>query len=160
MTLAFRQQLNDKPTFFVEKITEGIRNMTGNFLDRKYLIPGMENENPLRGEVVSKIHTIRQDASNRWKAGNKIHFVINNRTPKRFQFAPVIYCTGIQKIVIIYARGSRSRRWVVVDDSLQTEQELITLARNDGFESVDDFFAYFSEDFEGKIIHWTGFRYE
>lgn len=159
MTLAFSQKLDGKPTFFVEKITEGIRNITGNFLDRKYLIPGMENENPLRGEVVPKIHTIRPDAPNRWKAGNKIHFVINNRTPKRFQFAPVIYCTGTEKIVIKHS-GESWRRMVSIDGWLQTKQELIALARNDGFESVDDFFAYFSEDFEGKIIHWTGFRYE
>jgi hypothetical protein len=33
------------------------------------------------------------------------------------------------------------------------------LARNDGFATVKDFFEWFSEDYTGKIIHWTELRY-
>ena len=33
------------------------------------------------------------------------------------------------------------------------------LARNDGFDSIQAFFEWFKEDFEGKIIHWTDLRY-
>jgi hypothetical protein len=47
-----------------------------------------------------KIHTIRTDYPHKWKSGNKIHFVINNRTKNRFQFAPVIPCTRTQDIQI------------------------------------------------------------
>ena len=30
---------------------------------------------------------------------------------------------------------------------------------NDGFDSIENFLRWFNKDFEGKIIHWTGFRY-
>lgn len=33
------------------------------------------------------------------------------------------------------------------------------LAMNDGFESVDQFFAWFNKDWKGKIIHWTDLKY-
>ena len=33
------------------------------------------------------------------------------------------------------------------------------LAKNDGFDSVDDFFKWFDKDFNGKIIHWTNKKY-
>jgi hypothetical protein len=39
------------------------------------------------------------------------------------------------------------------------DEEMIRLARNDGFDSVEDFFSFFPEDFKGKIIHWTDLRY-
>ena len=29
----------------------------------------------------------------------------------------------------------------------------------DGFESLNQFFRWFSDDFYGQIIHWTDFRY-
>ena len=32
-------------------------------------------------------------------------------------------------------------------------------AKNDGFDSVEDFFKWFHSDFQGKIVHWTDFRY-
>lgn len=28
-----------------------------------------------------------------------------------------------------------------------------------GFDTIEEFFAYFNEDFVGKIIHWTDLRY-
>jgi len=55
-----------------------------------------------------------------------------------------------------------------IDDLLKTSTNIAhayaydylkTLARNDGFESVDDFFKWFNADFQGKIIHWTDFKY-
>lgn len=33
------------------------------------------------------------------------------------------------------------------------------LAKNDGFSGVKEFFEWFSEDFKGKIIHWTDLKY-
>lgn len=36
---------------------------------------------------------------------------------------------------------------------------MLKLAINDGFESIDDFFNYFNEDTTGKIIHWTDLEY-
>lgn len=34
-----------------------------------------------------------------------------------------------------------------------------TLALNDGFESVKQFFQWFNEPFVGKLIHWTDSKY-
>jgi len=99
-----------------------------------------------------KVHTIRKDKKNRWKAGCNIHFVINNRTPNRFQFAPVLPVVATQHIVI-------QEKKVWVDARFLGESEIETLAKNDGFNSINDFFQWFNGDFEGKIIHWTNILY-
>ena len=44
---------------------------------------------------------------------------------------------------------------VKVGDSYLNYFEILQLAQNDGFDTIDDFFAYFSENFKGVIIHWT-----
>jgi hypothetical protein len=36
---------------------------------------------------------------------------------------------------------------------------LEVIARHDGFDSVNDFLDWFSEDFTGKLIHWTDLKY-
>lgn len=99
-----------------------------------------------------KVHTIRKDTKNRWKAGRDIHFVINNRTPNRLQFAPALPVIATQHIAI-----QDQKVWV--DARLLGESEIETLAKNDGFDSVSDFFQWFEGDFEGKIIHWTNILY-
>jgi hypothetical protein len=105
--------------------------------------------------ITPKLHTIR--AGNRWKAGMKIHPVINNRTKNRFQFAPTMQCTFVQNIDIHWVNGIV---WVYIDGNLNTDfSELTKLSTNDGFDSAEDFFAYFNTDFKGQIIHWTDLRY-
>lgn len=122
--------------------------------------------------VRPKIHSIRHDPSNRWKAGNKIHFVVNNRTKKRFQFAPIIECVNVQRVEITYIRSMLGRIPMVILDGMELvydpsyqfadkdECDLIeALAINDGFDSAESFFRYFNEDFKGNLIHWTDFKY-
>ncbi len=106
-----------------------------------------------------KYHSIREDRSNRWKAGIKIHFVINNRTNKRFQFLPVSPCKSVQTIEITHSGEKWRTPWVKIDGRLLVQPEIDILAKNDGFDSTADFFAWFSEDFKGKIIHWTNLKY-
>lgn len=176
MTLAFSTELNGKPTFFVEKIWEAIlqNGIEVNALEfaelgRKAMPKGYKV-----GTHNTKLHTIRRDSKNRWKAGNDIHFVINNRTPNRFQFAPVVKCVSTQKVEIKYEISSvgTKKAKVLIDGvveggvSFYPNGKLRTvwglsddLAYNDGFDCVEDFFAYFSEDFKGKIIHWTPLKY-
>lgn len=185
MTLAFSTELKGKPTFFVEKIWESIlRNgievnaLEFSELGRKAMPKGYKV-----GTHNTKLHTIRRDTKNRWKAGNDIHFVINNRTPNRFQFAPVVKCVSTQEIEILWFDKNESDipcstylikeeqvgeeviEWEIPiaiwidNEKLLSIKEVETLAINDGFDSVEDFFAYFSEDFKGKIIHWTPLKY-
>jgi hypothetical protein len=117
--------------------------------------------------ISQKLHTIR--AGNRWKAGMKIHPVINNRTKDRFQFAPEFECVSVQEIRIeemlmtasnsCYQHPDGRIRVVYVDDHRLYKEDIQKLAINDGFDSLTDFFNYFNEDFKGQIIHWTDLRY-
>lgn len=126
-----------------------------------------------------KIHTIRHDESERWKPGMDIHFVINSRTKDRFQFAPVVKCTSVQTIEISCANHLSindeyvsyygeielyGEKWgyalnVKIDGRQVGSIEVETLAKNDGFDSVYDFYKYFDKEFKGRLIHWTNLRY-
>jgi len=33
------------------------------------------------------------------------------------------------------------------------------LSKNDGFETMEDFWTFFNEPYQGMIIHWTDTRY-
>jgi len=113
-------------------------------------------------ETKPKLHTIR--AGHRWKPGMKIHPVINNRTANRFQFAPVIECVSVQDIEIKHSGYAPNYPLVMVHNGKHLMnpmgcEEMCHIAVNDGFETIDQFFEYFNEDFEGQIIHWTTLRY-
>ena len=105
---------------------------------------------------------------NEFKAGDEITFISNE-----FQFAPVVECVSVQKIKIEHNRckyhtievlidgmefNNRclNEYGVIYDDYLETIQQLAT---NEGFSTVKRFFEYFSEDFEGQIVHWTDLKY-
>lgn len=173
MTLSFSTKINGKPNYFVEKIWEsffsehlGVTTAISNICNAlRYKDQFGEYWDGYKEEHNPKLHTIREDKSNRWGAGCDIHMVINNRTKDRFQFAPVIKCKLVQTIVIKHNSGKPS---VYVDgkDIYEWDCEiengypaLKKLAINDGFDSVEDFFAYFNKDFTGKIIHWTDLKY-
>jgi len=183
MTLSFSTHINGQPTHFVSKIWNSLYNE--GFDDYHYSIYQMMwlekfgtggIDDDLRNKRNPKIHTIRADKSNRWKPGNKIHFVIKNRTPDRFQFAPVLTVKSVQKIDIVWSQkfdGNTGTVIVLIDEkefgiitiwkqeinNLNNLQGLEELAVNDGFDSVKDFLDYFNDDFSGKIIHWTDHRY-
>lgn len=119
-----------------------------------------------------KLHTIREDPYNRWKAGMDIHMVINNRTKDRFQFAPVLKCVSVQEIEIKYLQeiqkyytwtdvwsGGNRRICVYIDGNMADSDTIINLAINDGFPSIEAFFQYFNDDFKGKLVHWVDLKY-
>lgn len=122
----------------------------------------------------TKIHTIREDKSNRWKVGNKIHFANGIRTKNYEQFKSGI-CKGIQEIEIKHRGGKYmclsfdNETGVWIDGELKFAitgiihngtDFMTTLAKNDGFKSYQEFFQWFNKDFKGKIIHWTKFKYK
>jgi hypothetical protein len=83
-----------------------------------------------------------------------------------FRFAPVLPVVSVQKIEITWLGFlNHFRPWVKVDGkSIYTLDQIdlnkmLQLANNDGFDTIEDFFAYFNKDFTGKIIHWTDWRY-
>lgn len=180
MILPFQTKINGKPTYFVEKIIAGLyRNGIIDDRKGKSLIETYFNfiKSPLPSPIFykgsPKIHTIREDKHNRWQVGKMIDFYINNRTKKAFRFAPRVAVTAVQNIAIHWTGECRELtpclantgefynyvEVVISPDSedyrLLTIKEVEQLARNDGFNNAEDFFAYFNGNFKGKIIHWT-----
>lgn len=161
MTLSFSKYLNNKPTYFVEKIWAGLLpEYRGAIiaLQPDYL-KATPNDPKIRmfGMLKPKIHTLREDPSNRWKKDNKIHFVINNRTPYRFQFAPTIPCTNIQSVLIDKHYGTPQ---IYIDEVLlRGDENYLQFANNDGFDSVEEFYDCFRIGWEGKLIGWTNHKY-
>lgn len=143
-------------------VTVGHLYEAGDFLNYMYaddFLAKVDSVNP-------KLHTIREDKNDRWKTGTKIDFFINCRQKSMFRFAPVLPVVRTQKIYMSYAYndiieisiGSRQ---------LHNQEEILEFVNNDGFDEWEDFFDYFypiikaTEDnwFEGKLIHWTDFKY-
>lgn len=111
----------------------------------------------------SKIHTIREDKHDRWKAGRTAHMATGVRTKDYHQFDQQ-ECTGTQKIEIIHYKPHEIRPFggcpkVFVDGRELPLNEVDTIAKNDGFDGLSDFCDWFNKDFSGKIIHWTELRY-
>ena len=123
------------------------------FYDADWMIP------ELTECFTPKKHTIREDLKNRWKAGNKIHFVINNRSKNYFQFAPVKICVSVQEIEIKWVTEYVNDTVIKIDGKNLDIYQMQQLAWNDGFSHVAAFQQYFDTDFKGKIIHWTDLRY-
>lgn len=182
MTLGFPTHIKDKATYFPHKIMACLQYtlklgkklndyiITNPFGDvHEYIRDIVAQEN------AQKLHAIYTDMSDRWKAGIDIYFVAENSTNKRFEFAPVVKCTRVQEIEIFYHCNDPEEKMITVsidgkefgiagnrEKGMPFEVfrgDLLTLAKNDGFDSVEDFFAWFSEDFTGKIIHWTDLKY-
>jgi hypothetical protein len=163
MILSFSTQLNGRPTYFVEKIVCGLFD-TINITKADWHLYSKDFES--RTVHNPKLHTIREDKNERWKPGTKIDFFINCRQKNMFRFAPVLPVVSTQKVEIIWIGFSDGYRpWVKIDnkniytiDRIDSDK-MQQLAQNDGFDTIEDFFAYFNKDFKGKIIHWTDLKY-
>ena len=184
MILPFSTQIKGEPTFFPEKILSGLlKDLEANGIEylhevRSFIYDFGERQGYNSADIVlhcidqakPKRHTIRQDKNDRWKPGTIVDFFINSRQPNMFRFAPRIPVISTQKINIEWF--TEYMVYVTIDNKpigdaiwdrgfigMSCEPILRELAKNDGFESVEDFFAYFNKDFKGKIIHWTDLQY-
>jgi hypothetical protein len=132
MILGFRTEFNGKPTGFVEKIISGV-----------------------------KIHSMRE--GNRWRIGMPIQFATGVRTKQYNQFKEG-RCSFIQYVTLYpkYKRammGTPSKSWLPSNYSL-SNQQIELLAKNDGFDSVEDFWEWFGgEEKTYQLIHWTDLKY-
>lgn len=161
MNLIFKEKFNEKDNYFVLKIWGSIKRTDEKLYyknNNEYYHGYWKKTGQTWGEYCPKRkpkkHSIRADEKNRWKVGAKIHFVVNPYNKKRFQFAPVLRVTTLQKILIITEDVPETT--VFVDDRKLNSIELKELVFNDGFDCLEDFTNYFKgEDFKGKIIHWT-----
>ena len=178
MILPFSTKIKGKPTRFVEKIIFGLYKnglisigKASELLDTPMsIVKVFENQ---------KIHTIREDKNDRWKPGTMIDFFINARTKDMFRFAPRMSVISIQSFEIKHIKNERKEEFpdfdtivqfivdnkfyglvrLLKDEIVVYDYYLFEFAKNDGFENLNDFLAYFNEDFTGKIIHWTDKKY-
>ena len=154
MILGFKEYFNNdlkRPTYFPEKILAPYY---------KTYTPGTPS---LEISYIPKLHSIRK--GNRWKSGNSIQMATGVRTKRYNQFNRRIdgleKCISVQVIEIVYNDPNVLLKpmYVKVDGKKLNDSQIDILARNDGFESTQDFFNYFNEDFIGQIVHWTDLRY-
>ncbi|MEI6898277.1 MAG: hypothetical protein WCL00_00235 [Bacteroidota bacterium] len=109
----------------------------------------------------SKIHTIREDRHNRWKQGMMAHEWLHNprnvsKNPHHFKTDQV---QSIQRIEIIRTCDYLNETIVKIDDRKLKQNEVQELAWNDGFENLADFWLFFADGFDGRILHFTDKRY-
>lgn len=165
MTLGFSTKFKDgMRTNFVEKIW-------ASYVDKGFELPefwpgwyGLNCVYDFDGnnfaDIKPKLHTMREDIHDKWRAGMNIHPVIGNRSANRFQFAPTISCVSVQEIYMTYFCG---RLEMSVDDKYLYKYDIEKLIASDGFDSEDTFikwfFPYDQNKWFGKIIHWTDLKY-
>jgi hypothetical protein len=144
MILGFKKTFPwGEPTFFKEKIWSSFE--TTNYPQEK-----------------PKLHSIR--AGERWQPGMFMHLAYGVRTKKYecFQLATVktvqrIIISARDKRVLVATRGIDKSYFI---DFLKLNEDMIEdLAKNDGFDSVTDFWKWFDQDMSGQIISWTGKLY-
>lgn len=163
MTLSFSTCINGKPTHFVEKIWAGLyADFPAQAVSHDHCIKCICHGYDLYAgrQWAPKRHTIRAYGKREWRPGMTAHLVVHNRTPHRFEFAQVIV-KEVQHIEIWIM--DETEREVIVDlGKPLTPQQIEDLARNDGFDLVEDFWTYFDKPhprFEGVIIHWSDLIY-
>lgn len=115
--------------------------------------------NPMFVEPIlegNKIHTLRKDTFDRWKPWRTAQMATGVRT-KNYRMFDERIIVSTQRVDIKHTKAFGME--VRVEGRSLTQPEIELLARNDGFKSYEDFEKWFSEDFSGKIIHWTPFKY-
>lgn len=104
-----------------------------------------------------KVHTIRIDANNRWKPGKIINFALGVRTKNYNQFA-LGRCTRVFEIII---NPEFERVDIVTGQGYKCifrGAGVLRFAKNDGFDSLEEFWKWFNKPFEGKLIFWELFE--
>lgn len=172
MILGFKQQFpwstkkNPAPTNFREKILAGV-GMVNIHSKAPTSVGVLEDNFSLTGNSIykPKIHTMREDPHNRWRAGRSIQMVY--RGPKysildHFNkgIPELEKCKSVQKVEIKWIKPEiPTGAEVIIDGRFLSYDEIDTLAINDGFNSIEDFFRWFRNNWSGYILHWTDFRY-
>jgi len=158
MILPFSLIINGKKNDFIAKIWRSLLQVNQeNDVETSAFFEKLSEEDQVKIDLVKpKLHTIRRDQSDLWKKGMDIEPVVSDDSPSQFQFAPTMKCLGIQ---IISIERKEAEIMVTLDDKILSFEEVKNLAVNDGFDNLEDFYAYFDYSFKGKLIHWTELKY-
>jgi hypothetical protein len=166
MILAFKTHFpNGKPTYFFDKISE-----TDSFESNFRFSEGCREVSEkttykewfdlvcIDKDIKPKIHTLRKDKANRWKKGTKIHFTLWNRTPRQTCFG-ILPCTGTQRCVVNPIKKTINVITPGQGMGVKEITDIQQFAKNDGFDTVEEFWEYFDKPEAYTIIHWTDFKY-
>jgi hypothetical protein len=107
-----------------------------------------------------KIHTLRRDKKRRWKKGNKVHFANNLRSPNYRQFGEG-ECKMTFNISIIhfpFINGMLKSPEVIIEGITMSKSELKAFAFRDGFNTLDEFWAWFDHTGDYIGISWVNLR--
>lgn len=182
MNLFFQETFeNGKKTQFIPKIWKSISLDVEMFDEHSEALVDIQEDYPKRKKpgssikewvepfktCVPKIHTIRKDSKCLWRKDVTIHFKQWIDKPYRsrtYNFMPLIQVKKVQLIKIDYNKkvifkNGNEYPIVSISGRILDFETVGTLAVNDGFDSIDHFFSYFNESFEGVVIHWTNFKY-
>jgi hypothetical protein len=175
-----------EPTYFREKILAGVKSsysgligMPGKGIEpftitheagepRKYRVYG--DGEPKDLIINPKLHTLRADPHDRWKAGRKIEMVYRGAGYKIIDhfnkgIPEMEKCVSTQKIEIKWVplEGGITEpvreMHIIIDGKRQEPLKTLEIATNDGFADIHRFARWFNKDFTGKIIHWTTLKY-
>lgn len=123
-----------------------------------------ENVSPIQAGI--ELHSIRRDKHSRWRVGMSIQFSTGAHTKWYKKFRDDGICLGIQKVQMY--QGSVGIM-VLIDGKKLDWKELLLLARNDSFKTVNAMMRFFiaevpletneMNEWHGKIIHWTDKKY-
>ena len=184
----FTTHIHLRPSFFPDKIwshlirsgkSSGYRNFETDYAKR------FKNTGFLDWKVLNpKIHTIRRDKENALKKGDGIIPVIYKGTFSEFEFAPTLEIKSIQEIEIEYDRTKDMQPIITIDgktlkpigfiapyrrneklsinelkEARRYDNFFTDLCLNCGFDLEEDFIRFFPENYNGKIIHFTDFKY-
>lgn len=97
-----------------------------------------------------KLHTIRQKPI---AVGSMMNHIVYPYHKER-KCVLSNFCTATQNISI-----NPDARTIKVDDKELSKVDIERLSKNDGFETMDDFWTFFNEPYQGMIIHWTNTKY-
>jgi len=184
MRLNFKRTfIKGEPTAFIDKIWDALTDCSP-----KLTLESREKYRKLHLEQfredwydlpysLPKKHSIRKltkTRKKRWRKGLNIEFRTGSRFHPHtyFQFAPKVPVISVQDIKIKYG-GHQYGGWVSVfidgveyetihiyeDFSFEYTEKMQRFVQNDGFDTIVQFFDWFSKDFEGQIIHWTDLKY-
>lgn len=98
-----------------------------------------------------KLHTIRQKPI---AVGTMMNHIVYPYHKKERRCVLSNFCTATQIISI-----DPDARTIFIDGKEQSKSDMERLAKNDGFETTDDFWTFFNRPYQGMIIHWTDTKY-
>lgn len=170
MNLSFQLYADENktvPTYFPYKVLYGL--LENKLIDLKVYDQCMK-ELSLRlptpygrdeDDISAKCTTIREDM--RWRQGLDIHFIINNRKPTRYQFAPLLPARSVKPVEILYDEVTYKRAVLLDnrfifhetnDDEVYRSERFKVLWQLEGFDSENAFWEWFKKPLKGVLIDW------